>query len=302
MRLVSDKATLHTLRQAGIGVLSLLFAASCGEETPTRNTVAPKPETKVATRRITNEKYLANLPPELRLPEENDEIGWRILSDYGAVFVGRGVTRPPTVRFKDETETAQWQAKVKSWRENLGGIEIELQQPAMESLRTARAEARQAKLDITPRGADSGRRSYEETVTLWRSRVNPALAYWVARQRLTADESARIKRLDASEQAPEVLRLESQGIYFSKDLTKSILYSVAAPGSSQHISMLALDIKQHENPLVRELLARHGWFQTVATDLPHFTFLGMPETKLPEVGLKRLVSGGRTFWIPSLTE
>ena len=45
-------------------------------------------------------------------------------------------------------------------------------------------------------------------------------------------EAARIRGLTPYEQVPEVFRLESQGIYFAKDLSKSIIYSVAPPGAS----------------------------------------------------------------------
>ena len=64
--------------------------------------------------------------------------------------------------------------------------------------------------------------------------------------------------------------------------------------------MLALDVTEFENPNVRAVLARHGWFQTVVSDLPHFTYLGVDETELPSLGLKRVVSDGRPFWIPDL--
>jgi len=43
-----------------------------------------------------------------------------------------------------------------------------------------------------------------------------------------------------------------------KSLDKSIIYSVAPPGASQHLSMLALDVKEFQNAKVRETLARHG--------------------------------------------
>ena len=100
---------------------------------------------------------------------------------------------------------------------------------------------------------------------------------------------------------PEILRLEGKGLYFNMDFTKSILYSVAAPGTSQHLSMLAFDVKEFENAEVRSILARHGWFQTITSDLPHFTFLGVSESELPSLGLKKTTNSGRTFWIPQLT-
>jgi hypothetical protein len=113
-------------------------------------------------------------------------------------------------------------------------------------------------------------------------------------------EASRIKSLQPFEQVAEILKLESQGIYFSKDFSKSILYSVAAPGASQHIFMLALDVKEFADPNVREILAKNGWFQTVQSDLPHFTFLGAAESELSSKGLKPVIVSGQKFWVPNL--
>jgi hypothetical protein len=118
---------------------------------------------------------------------------------------------------------------------------------------------------------------------------------------LSAAEAERIRNLPAREQVPEILELEKRKLYFSKDFSKSILYSVAAPGTSQHLSMLAFDVKEHNNPIVRSILEHHGWFQTVRSDLPHFTFLGVDKRLLPSLGLKMVRNGDRVFWIPDFT-
>jgi hypothetical protein len=52
---------------------------------------------------------------------------------------------------------------------------------------------------------------------------------------------------------------------------------------------------------VREILAAHGWFQTVLSDLPHFTFLDLKEDQLPKHGLKSVVVNEQTFWIPNVS-
>jgi hypothetical protein len=96
------------------------------------------------------------------------------------------------------------------------------------------------------------------------------------------------------------LALEERGLYFAKGFSKSIIYSGAPPGSSQHLSMLALDIVESNNPVVRQILAKHGWFQTVVSDLPHFTFLGEAEAELPKLGLKKVASSGRSYWVPDI--
>src|SRR5205085_7408816 len=126
------------------------------------------------------------------------------------------------------------------------------------------------------------------------------LEHWVSTGKLQQADAERIKSLSPFEQVPEIFKLEAQGMFFSKDLSKSIIYSVAPPGTSQHLSMLALDVSEFENSKVRDILAKHGWYQTVQSDLPHFTFLGARETELENLGLKKVTDGGRTFWLPNI--
>lgn len=243
--------------------------------------------------------FEANLPQGFQMPA--DDVARRLFREYGAVYVARGGATPPTVViFEDAAAVAAFQMAVKSARMQIGGTTIELQEPALNALKDAVEEARSLHLAITPRGSDAARRSYDHTVSLWASRVRPGLVYWTAKRRITAAEARRIRALEPFDQVPEIFRLEEQGIFFSKDLSKSIIYSVAPPGTSQHLSMLALDVAQHDNPRVREVLARHGWFQTVVSDLPHFTYLGVVESELPTLGLKAVRTGGRTFWVPDI--
>jgi hypothetical protein len=243
---------------------------------------------------ITEEGFKANLPAGFVQP--SDETGRRLLKEYGAVFLARGGAAPPkTVFFRDEKEVAAFQSGVPRATESVGGVTIRLQAAAMQALKEAAAEA-----SITPKGADAAARSYRDTVGLWASRVDPGLAHWTAKRKISAAEAARIRALAPFDQVPEILKLESRGIYFSKDLSKSILYSVAPPGSSQHLSMLALDVAEHGDPRVRAILAKHGWYQTVISDLPHFTFLGVPEDRLPKLGLKKASNTGRVFWVPDI--
>ena len=243
--------------------------------------------------------FFEHLPPNFVLP--TGQVGQRLLAEYGAVFVARGdAVAPPTVIFENEREVAEFQSSVSKSRKIIGGFQIELQTAAMRALEKTLAEAREKKLNITPRGADSARRSYSETVELWASRVNPALTHWVKEGRLAPEQVSRLKSLAPAAQVSEVLRLEKQGIFFSKDFSKSILYSVAAPGASQHLSMLALDVAEHENAKARAILAKYGWHQTVVSDLPHFTYLGAAQSDLPRLGLKKTSSGERDFWIPAL--
>ncbi|MBA3768199.1 MAG: hypothetical protein H0W99_14715, partial [Acidobacteria bacterium] len=230
-----------------------------------------------------------------------DAVSRRVLADYGAMFVASAsVLPPPVCIFAGEAEVVRFQHEAKPTAANIGGTRIELQAAAMQALLDAREEAHKSSLDITPRGgAEAARRSYSDTLRLWNSRFLPALVYWNKRGRLSDEQVARLRKAPLRDQVREVLELEKKGIFFSKDLSKSILYSVAAPGTSQHLSMLAFDVSQFGDARVRRILAAHGWFQTVKSDLPHFTYLGVEEKDLPALGLRSIQANGRTFWIPN---
>lgn len=240
---------------------------------------------------------MENLPAGFMQP--TDDVGRRMLKEYGAVFVS-GATPPKTVVFKDEVEVRQFQSSVESTKGVVSGMLIELQSSAMQKLKVAIAEAEQSNLSITPRGDEAAKRTYQDTVVLWASRVEPGLDHWVSKGSMLSSDAERIRSLSPYKQVPEIFELESRGIYFSKDLQKSIIYSVAPPGTSQHLSMLALDVEEFENSEVRAILANHGWHQTVVSDLPHFTYLGAAESELSKLGLKKVTNGGRVFWVPDI--
>ena len=203
--------------------------------------------------------------------------------------------------FNDEREVNSYQTSIRTRSANVGGTPIELREDAMEALQDAIEDARKQGLQITPRGGRiAAKRTYEDTVRLWNSRFYPALTFWVGKGRISRRESEAAKNFAIQEQVKQVLAWEDKNLWFSKDLSKSILYSVAAPGASQHIFMLALDVEQYANARVRKTLADHGWFQTVLSDLPHFTYLGVDEDELPELGLEAKISGGQKFWIPKM--
>lgn len=230
----------------------------------------------------------------------NDSLWRRVLQDYGAMFAAAScVLVPPVPVFTSEAEVQDFQARAGWLSEDFDGVEIELQPAAMRSLLNARTEANAENLSMTPRGgSEAARRSYADTLRLWESRFQPALLHWCACERLEFGEAERLRTLSPDAQIAAVMELEKQGLYFSKDFSKSVFYSVAPPGTSQHLSMLAFDVTEFRDPRVSQILARHGWFQTVRSDLPHFTFLGLEESSLPEHGLKCVEADGQTFWIP----
>ena len=245
-------------------------------------------------------KFINNLRASFALPKT--EIEKKLFAEYGALFVAAGgAIVPDAVIFRDENEVVKWQGSVETARENIGGFALELQAAAMKNLKSAIAEAETLSLTITPRGVDAARRSYGDTELLWASRVNPALDFWVEAGKLDAPKAAAIRDLSPFEQIPEIFKLEKAGMFCSKDLSKSIVYSVAPPGASQHLAMLAFDAAEFNDKAVRTLLAKHFWYQTVVSDLPHFTFLGIAENDLPGVGLKKITDAeNRVFWLPNI--
>lgn len=232
---------------------------------------------------------------------EQDAVSRRILREYGAIFLAAGqVLTPRVCIFTSAAEVASFQAEARPLAAEIGGVTVELQPAAMRALLAAREEALALGLDITPRdGREAARRNYADTLRLWNSRLLPALEHWKRQGRLTLQDIERLKMLPAREQMAAILELEQQGIYFSRDFSKSILHSVAAPGASQHLSLLAFDVNEYADEEVRLILSRHGWFRTVRGDSPHFTYLGLPETRLPAHGLRKITSAAGEFWVPN---
>lgn len=257
----------------------------------------------VSFRKIVEDKFQKiNVTDFARIcPIDTDLSARTIFAEYGAIFIADGVTLPPKCIFDNESDVANFHTQVESRTELIGGVRITLQESAMRSLLNARKAALKLGLNISPRGGSlAGTRSYNDTVRLWNSRFYPALDYWVTRGKIKRAEAASARLATIRDQITKVLEWEQDGIFFSKDLSKSILYSVAAPGASQHIFQIAVDIQQFGNGGVRKILAENGWFQTVRSDLPHFTYLGHSEDKLSSLGLTEVSAGGQKFWIPNL--
>jgi hypothetical protein len=215
---------------------------------------------------------------------DGDVVARRVLHDYGAMFVGADNILPPPVCVCTSEEQVDRFQQAAGWTSaNIEGATVELQPAAMAALLRARVTAHREGLEITPRdGAEA------------------ALAHWLSVGRLAQQQVDRLRTLPINQQVIEVLELETQGIFFSKDLSKSVLYSIAAPGTSQHMAMLAFDVNEFHNSRVREIMASEGWFQTVLSDLPHFTYLGLNESELPGRGLKAVEVNGQKFWIPEV--
>jgi hypothetical protein len=228
----------------------------------------------------------------------------RMIIEYGAVFLTKG-TPPPTMVFRDSEQVEEFQSSLATASDRFGPHQITLQTIAIDALKNARDELVLQGLDLSARAADSGSRSFDDTVRLWTRNVSRGLDHWERTGRLKSIQADAIRELPAVDQVAPVLELEErEQIYFSTFFDKSILYSVAAPGASQHLSLLAFDVAEFQDYTVERKLHQYGWFRTVIEDYPHFTYLGYSEDELPGLGLKKIVRSYQesdcTFWIPDL--
>ncbi|MET0645312.1 MAG: hypothetical protein ABW208_01740 [Pyrinomonadaceae bacterium] len=223
----------------------------------------------------------------------------RITAIYGAVFAADAekVSLPSQCYFRTEGEVQLFQQRAGVVAATVGRVRVELQPRAAAALQAAQQELRRQNLRLTVHGISPGRRSYEDTVRLWRVHAQKGLNHWITSGRLTQRDAETLGRLSPTQQVAKVLAWESGGLYFGEGFKQPILKSVAPPGASQHNLMLALDVVQHQDLRVRAALAKHGWFQTIRNDEAHFTYLGLSEAELPARGLKRINAGGRDFWL-----
>lgn len=249
-----------------------------------------------------------------------------LLQEYGTVFlasdklkihgftlVGFGIMMPiitinkieiPPSCILDDAGVTAFQSKLKTKTAMVGGTSITLQEAAMDDLLLAEAEIKKAGLTLTPRGGSTAAsRTFADTKTFWDEKVRAGLAHWKGKTKgsVKFDDAAKgLSTLTIKDQIKKVLELEGKGFFFSKYFNKTILQSVAAPGASQHLWLLALDIKEHSDSRVSKVLAQFGWFQTIKSDLPHFTYLGIPESQLGSLGLKKVTNSSQEFWVPDL--
>ncbi len=239
-------------------------------------------------------KFLSVIPISLEQSTGDDELGIRLVAEYGAALVARdGITTAPRVMFADNEEVARFQRALK-----ISSGVYRLQFAAARALAAAQEQANRESLSISPSDIDAAARNYQHTVELWRSRVDPALKHWVGKGRISRETAVWLCSLPPREQTIEILQLEHDGLFFGPGFDKSILSSVAPPGASQHLALLAFDVKEHRHARVRKILEEHGWYQTVLRDAPHFTYLGLPKSRLESVGLMMTRDGKREYWRP----
>ena len=233
-------------------------------------------------------------------PVDTNIVARRVFKDYGAMFIAvDDVKYPSKCVFATEDEVMSFQSGVKAKTAVINNVSVTLQEEAFNALEKARAEAIKAGLNVTPRGGSASKRSFADTARIWNSRFEPGLKHWIAQKRISAADAEKARRMDIIDQVAQVMEWEKDRIWFSTRFNYSIFSSVAAPGTSQHLSMIALDVTQFADKRVRAILNKHGWFQTIIDDTPHFTYLGRKEKDLPKYGLRPETKDGFTFWIPN---
>jgi len=248
----------------------------------------------------------AKTDPEWKLdafcPISTDVVAARVLREYGAVFAAADtVTLPMVCIYSGEDEVLKFQKRIPTSAIDITGVRVTLQAKAAESLQKAASEAAGIGLTLTPYdGPIAGSRSYGDSLKLWNGRFFSALDYWTKNGRLTEEDRSTVAGADLRRRIEIILKWESQGIFFSTDRTRSIFSSTAPPGSSQHLSMLAFDVAEYGRPQIRDILQRHGWYQTIVGDPLHFTFLGVQENALPARGLRLVERGSNRYWVPNL--
>ncbi len=233
-------------------------------------------------------------------PVLSDMLTKRLLQEYGSIWINADpeILLPAEIIFANASSTDRYQSRLGLSQQG----SCKLQTKALSALEAAQKQAKAEGLTLSARGNDSCLRNYEGTVRLWLSRVEPNLNYYQAQGKLSAVEAKRIRGANTREQIELVLDLEAErGLLFDKFRQTSILNSVAAPGSSQHLTGLAFDLAEFASPRARSIMNEHGWYQTIQADLPHFTYLGRAysEAEFDGLGLKKQKSQGYTFWVPN---
>ena len=245
--------------------------------------------------------HVTNWDRQAFCPTTKSLVARRVFESYGAIFAATERIKLPSVCvFPSESDVRTFQKQLNTDRIEVGRFTLEFQKAAADSLRMSIEELGTQGLRVTPLdGSVAGGRTYGDTLMLWNSRVFPAIEHWRRRGRLTQYDIDQFIKLEPPMRVERVLEWETKSIFFDRSRTRSILTSTAAPGSSQHLAFVALDIVEHWNPNVRSTLNRHGWYQTVIDDPPHFTYLGLPETELPSRGLHMIAKGGHFYWVPN---
>jgi hypothetical protein len=237
-----------------------VIAAPC-IETP-NPTPFPTPITPFTPNPELNEqqRFFTAIEQKLTIIPQPGTYEYILLRKYGAAFVNQEAETklPEKVIFANEQETKEFQSTLTMIKIN-GAKDCYLQQPAGLALNKAKA------LQNIPLKSGYGSGDCTRTFTT-------NLRFWY--------KYANDRTLEKVRQGKET----------------AILGVVAPPGTSQHLWGLAIDLRVSSQKQ-RQALNQNGWFQTVESDIPHWTYLGLTEEQLPLFGFKKKVLRGISYWI-----
>lgn len=209
------------------------------------------------------ERFLSAIARKLPTIPQPATYEYTLLRSYGAVFVNPdiGIKLPPKDIFANEQETQQFQATL-----TMGHVDATndcyLQKSAADALNKAII---QQKIPLkSGYGSGDCTRTFNTNLRFWNKYANN-----------------------------QVLAKVQQG------KETKILGLVAPPGTSQHLWGLAIDLRV-SNQEQRKALNQNGWFQTVESDVPHWTYVGLAEENLSLFGFKKQAIGGIIYWITPL--
>ncbi len=155
--------------------------------------------------------------------------------------------------------------------------------------------------------ADWAKRTYENTLVNWKSRLdkmpdkNLLEELTLDLPNLTDTEKKKRINLTIGKELEAANQRKANPVYFGSN-NKPIMRSVAIPGASQHLLLIAFDL-DIINAKIIKILNDSGWYQTVPDDDRHFTYLGYGcERDLKKNGLKKVTRTGSaySFWIPNI--
>ena len=205
------------------------------------------------------QRFLATIAKKIPTIPQDDTFEYTLLRSYGTVFINQesGINLPQKVILDNELETKSFQ-KTMSIALVDGTQECYLQKTAAAALNKAKSLEN---IPLKSGYAGDCLRNFATNLRFWNKYAN----------------SETLARVKAGKET-------------------KILGLVAPPGTSQHLWGLAIDL-QVSTLAQRQALNANGWFQTVVSDLPHWTYLSQSEDDLPKFGLQQKTIQGIKYWV-----
>ena len=205
------------------------------------------------------QRFLAVIAKKIPTIPQVDTFEYTLLRAYGTVFTNQqpGINLPQKVIVNNESETKYFQDTI-SIALVSGTQECYLQKTAAEALNKAKSLVN---IPLKSGYAGDCLRNFATNLRFWNKYAN----------------NETLTRVKAGQET-------------------KILGLVAPPGTSQHLWGLAIDL-QVSTSAQRQVLNENGWFQTVVSDLPHWTYLGWSEDDLPKFGLQQKIVQGIKYWV-----